>query len=49
MMVLSEDGLYKMLRISDSIEVQRFKQHVQRDVLSQFSKANTLAYRASQG
>lgn len=48
MMILSEDGLYKMLRISDSLDVQRFKQHVQRDVLPQHCGASATKY-ASQG
>ena len=49
MMILSEEGLYKMLRISDSIDVQRFKHHVQKDVLPGFSNGSSPAMRASQG
>lgn len=49
MMILSEDGLYKMLRISDSLDVQRFKQHVQREVLSQHVSGASAAKFASQG
>lgn len=49
MMILSEDGLYKMLRISDSLDVQRFKQHVQREVLPQHINGATAAKFASQG
>lgn len=41
MMVLSEEGMYKMLRISDSIDVQRFKQHVQREVLPGFTNGGS--------
>lgn len=49
MMILSEDGLYKMLRISDSLDVQRFKQHVQREVLPQHANGALAAKFASQG
>ena len=49
MMILSEEGLYKMLRISDSIDVQRFKHHVQKDVLPNFENGSSPAMRASQG
>ena len=49
MMILSEDGLYKMLRISDSIDVQRFKHHVQKEVLPGFVNGSSHAMRASQG
>jgi len=49
MMILSEDGLYKMLRISDSLDVQRFKQHVQREVLPQHVNGATATKFASQG
>ena len=49
MMILSEEGLYKMLRISDSLDVQRFKQHVQREVLPQHSGGALAAKFASQG
>jgi len=49
MMILSEDGLYKMLRISDSLDVQRFKQHVQREVLPQHVNGASAAKYASQG
>jgi len=49
MMILSEDGMYKMLRISDSLDVQRFKQHVQREVLPQHVNGSTAAKFASQG
>ena len=49
MMILSEDGLYKMLRISDSLDVQRFKQHVQREVLPQHANGAAAAKFASQG
>ena len=49
MMILSVDGMYKMLRISDSIEVQRFKQHVQREVLPQYLNAGSSTMYASQG
>ena len=49
MMILSEDGMNKMLRISDSIDTQRFKQHVQREVLSGFSNGNSPTMRVSQG
>jgi len=49
MMILSEDGLYKMLRISDSLDVQRFKQHVQREVLPQHVTGASAAKYASQG
>ncbi len=49
MMILSEDGMYKMLRILDSIDVQRFKQHVQRDVLPQHVNGALAAKYASQG
>ncbi len=49
MMILSEEGMYKMLRISDSLDVQRFKQHVQREVLPQHSNDASAAKFASQG
>lgn len=49
MMILSEDGLYKMLRISDSLDVQRFKQHVQREVLPQHVNGASAAKYATQG
>lgn len=49
MMILSEDGMNNMLRISDSIDTQRFKQHVQREVLPGFSNGNSPAMRVSQG
>lgn len=49
MMILSEDGMNKMLRILDSIDTQRFKQHVQREVLPGFSNGNSPAMRVSQG
>ncbi len=49
MMILSEDGMYKMLRISDSLDVQRFKQHVQREVLPQHLNGASAAKFASQG
>ena len=49
MMILSEDGMYKMLRISDSLDVQRFKQHVQRDILPQHVNGASAAKYASQG
>lgn len=49
MMILSEDGLYKMLRISDSLDVQRFKQHVQREVLPRHLSGASAAKIASQG
>ena len=49
MMILSEEGMYKMLRISDSLDVQRFKQHVQREVLPQHSNSASAAKFASQG
>ena len=49
MMILSENGLYKMLRISDSLDVQRFKQHVQRVVLPQHANGASAAKYASQG
>ncbi len=49
MMILSEDGLYKMLRISDSLDVQRFKQHVQREVLPQHVTGASATKFASQG
>ncbi len=49
MMILSENGLYKMLRISDSLDVQRFKQHVQRVVLPQHVNGASAAKYASQG
>lgn len=48
MMILSEDGMYKMLRISDSLDVQRFKQHVQREVMPQHVSASAAKF-ASQG
>ena len=49
MMILSEDGMYKMLRISDSLDVQRFKQHVQREVMPQYSNGASATMYASQG
>lgn len=49
MMILSENGLYNMLRISDSLDVQRFKQHVQRVVLPQHVNGASAAKYASQG
>ncbi len=49
MMILSEDGMHKMLRISDSIDIQRFKQHVQREVLPNLSNGSSPTMRASQG
>ncbi len=49
MMILSEEGMYKMLRISDSLEVQRFKQHVQREVQPQHLKGASTTKLASQG
>ena len=49
MMILSEDGMHKMLRISDSIDVQRFRQHVQQQVLPNISNGGSPAMRASQG
>lgn len=49
MMILSEDGMNKMLRISDSIDTQRFKQLVQREVLPGFTNGNSPAMRVSQG
>jgi len=49
MMILSEDGMNKMLRILDSIDTQRFKQHVQREVLPGFSNGSSPAMRVSQG
>lgn len=49
MMILSEDGMYKMLRISDSLDVQRFKQHVQREVMPQHSNGSSPTMYASQG
>ncbi len=49
MMILSEDGMYKMLRILDSLDVQRFKQHVQREVLPQHVNGASAAKFASQG
>ncbi|MBT8112969.1 MAG: Bro-N domain-containing protein [Gammaproteobacteria bacterium] len=49
MMILSEDGLYKMLRISDSLDVQRFKLYVQREVLPQHVNGASAAKYASQG
>ncbi len=49
MMILSEEGLYKMLRISDSLDVQRFKQHVQREVLPQHLGGASAAKFASRG
>ena len=49
MMILSEDGMHKMLRISDSIDVQRFKQYVQREVMPNISNGGSPAIRASQG
>ncbi len=48
MMILSEEGLYKMLRISDSLDVQRFKQHVQREVLPQHLSGASAAKFANQ-
>ena len=49
MMILSEDGMYKMLRISDSIDGQRFKQYVQREVLPQYLNGSSSTIYASQG
>lgn len=49
MMILSEDGMHKMLRISDSIDVQRFKQHVQHEVMPGVSNGSSPTMRASQG
>ena len=49
MMILSEDGMYKMLRISDSLDVQRFKQHVQREVMPKHSNGASTTMYASQG
>ena len=49
MMILSEDGMYKMLRISDSLDVQRFKQHVQREVMPKYSNGSSPTMYASQG
>ena len=49
MMVLSEDGMNKMLRISDSIDTQRFKQHLQREVMPNFSHGGPPRIRVSQG
>ena len=49
MMILSEEGMYKMLRISDSLDVQRFKQHVQREVMPQHVGGASAAKYASQG
>ena len=49
MMILSEDGMYKMLRISDSLDVQRFKQHVQREVMPQYTNGSSPTMYASQG
>lgn len=49
MMILSENGMYKMLRISDSLDVQRFKQYVQREVLPQHLNGSSAAKFASQG
>ncbi len=49
MMILSEDGMYKMLRISDSLDVQRFKQHVQREVMPQYNSGASTTMYASQG
>jgi len=49
MMILSDEGMYKMLRISDSLDVQRFKQHVQREVLPQHVNGASAAKYASQG
>ena len=49
MMILSEDGMYKMLRISDSLDVQRFK-HLTTGFLGTplLNRASTTMY-ASQG
>ncbi len=49
MMILSEEGMHKMLRLSDSIDVQRFKQHVQREVLPGLSNGSSPAMHASRG
>jgi prophage antirepressor-like protein len=49
MMILSEEGMYKMLRISDSLDVQRFKQYVQREVLPQHVNGGSPTMYASQG
>ncbi len=49
MMILSEDGMNRMLRISENIDTQRFEQHVQREVISDFSNGSSPAMRMSQG
>lgn len=49
MTILSEDGLHKMLRILDSIDVQRFKQHLQREVALAFPSSNSQTMQASRG
>jgi len=49
MMILSEDGMNRMLRISENIDTQRFEQHVQREVISDFSNRSSPAMRMSQG
>jgi prophage antirepressor-like protein len=49
MMILSEDGMHKMLRTSESIDVRRFKQHVQREVMPDFPSSNSRTMRANQG
>jgi prophage antirepressor-like protein len=49
MMILSEEGMYKMLRISDSLDVQRFKQHVQREVMPLHVNGASAAMYASRG
>ena len=49
MMILSEDGMHKMLRVSDSIDVQRFKQHVQQEVMPGIANGGSHAMRASHG
>ncbi len=49
MMILSEDGMNRMLRISENIDTQRFKQHVQREVMLDFSNGSSPAMRMSQG
>ncbi len=49
MMILSEDGMDRMLRISENIDTQRFKQHVQREVMPDFSNGSSPAMRMNQG
>ncbi len=48
MMILSEDGMHKMLR-TENIDVRRFKQHVQREVMQDFPSSNSRTMRANQG